>query len=435
MTTDEMAETLTELTACAARLAELRLRVLTTAERSTLAADAGQANTAAWLANATRVTRGEAHRDVDLALALDRPVLEPTRAALAAGEIGVDQARVIVHAVEDLDAVAALPEAREAAEAAEAAAAAATDQADSADQPSVAADCPDEPSLDEISDEDRTKAQAHLLDLASVLDARRLRTAGRRVFEVLAPEQADAREGVLLGGEERAARAGSVFGMRNNGEGSWSGWFRLPEVQALMLAKAVQAFAAPRRTSPDAWVDAQGKRVPYRTQLGQAFGELVEHLPTDRLPQHGGVNAQCVVTMEMDTLRDGLKAASLDGVDAAGGAKLSPGQTRRLACTAGLVPAVLGGRSAVLDLGVTVRFFNAAQRTAMGIRDKGCTAVGCDRPAAWCEAHHDPPMSEGGRTDLAKGRLLCPRHHHMAHDAGYAMRPQPDGKVSFHRQT
>ncbi len=71
----------------------------------------------------------------------------------------------------------------------------------------------------------------------------------------------------------------------------------------------------------------------------------------------------------------------------------------------------------------------------MGIRDKGCTAVGCDRPPAWCHVHHDDWWSEGGGTSVEKGRLLCPHHHHLAHDTRYDMHRLPDGKVSFHKRT
>jgi hypothetical protein len=72
----------------------------------------------------------------------------------------------------------------------------------------------------------------------------------------------------------------------------------------------------------------------------------------------------------------------------------------------------------------------------MGLRDRHCTADGCDIPAAWCEAHHHKqPWSKGGRTDLADGKLLCPFHHHRAHDPGWITSHQPNGSTSFHRRT
>ena len=283
---------------------------------------------------------------------------------------------------------------------------------------------------DEVTDEQREHAQRHLIALAQEHDAKRLRILGRRVYEVLAPETADQREGETLEREERRARQRCAFSMRDDGDGTVSGWFRLPTLQAEMLGKAVQAFAAPRRTDPSAWLDEDGKRVPYRVLLGQAFAELVEHLPTHGLPQAGGVAASVVVTVPLDTLLNRAGAAALDT-----GGRISAGEVRRLACNSGIIPAVLGSGSMPLDLGRTTRLHTSGQRTAMALRDRGCTARGCDRPAAWCEAHHEHPWSEGGGTSVREGRLLCPRHHHMAHDSAYDMRRLPDGKLRFARRT
>lgn len=88
----------------------------------------------------------------------------------------------------------------------------------------------------------------------------------------------------------------------------------------------------------------------------------------------------------------------------------------------------------VLDLGRTKRFHAKAQRLAMGLRDGGCTAEGCDWPPGLCHAHHDDPWSRGGHTNTKKGRLLCPRHHARAHDAAYVTTYLPGGKVAFTRR-
>jgi len=71
----------------------------------------------------------------------------------------------------------------------------------------------------------------------------------------------------------------------------------------------------------------------------------------------------------------------------------------------------------------------------MGLRDRGCTTTGCDRPPAICQAHHDRPWSRGGPTNLATGRLLCQRHHTLAHDHRYQTKPAKNGKVTFTRRT
>ncbi|MDX6360968.1 MAG: hypothetical protein QOH37_4022 [Nocardioidaceae bacterium] len=98
---------------------------------------------------------------------------------------------------------------------------------------------------------------------------------------------------------------------------------------------------------------------------------------------------------------------------------------------------VLGGAGETLDLGRARRLFSPAQRKAMAIRDRCCRAEGCDIPAAWCEkAHHaHKPWSQGGRTDLAHGLLLCSIHPHRAHDDRYDDRRLPTGDVRFTRRT
>ena len=73
--------------------------------------------------------------------------------------------------------------------------------------------------------------------------------------------------------------------MCDNGDGTWSGSFRIPDLHAAMLRKAVQAFAAPRRRHLG---DGTGDpAAPVRTltdPLGLGFVELIERFPADRLP-------------------------------------------------------------------------------------------------------------------------------------------------------
>ncbi len=99
--------------------------------------------------------------------------------------------------------------------------------------------------------------------------------------------------------------------------------------------------------------------------------------------------------MELETLLGGLKAASVDT-----GGRLTAGAARRLACEAGIIPAVLDGSSRVLDLGRKRRFHNEAQRLALAITQKHCQHPTCDVPAWLCHVHHKNPWSRGGKTNL-----------------------------------
>ncbi len=125
-----------------------------------------------------------------------------------------------------------------------------------------------------------------------------------------------------------------------------------------------------------------------------------------------------VVTIDNEALRTGVGAGSLST-----GTRISAGQARRWACSAGILPAVLDGASTVLDLGRSSRLFSIKQRIALGIAQGGCCWAGCERPPGWCEAHHGRcPWDDGGLTDLADGILLCAYHHRLAHAGDWIVR-------------
>ncbi|MGL4178702.1 MAG: HNH endonuclease signature motif containing protein, partial [Dermatophilaceae bacterium] len=96
-------------------------------------------------------------------------------------------------------------------------------------------------------------------------------------------------------------------------------------------------------------------------------------------------------------------------------AVLGPGQLRRIACDAALIPYVLGSRGEVVDQGMTVRLFTRAQRRRLWLRDGGCTYPGCTAPGAWCRAHHVRHWADSGPTDIDNAALLCERHHTLVH--------------------
>ncbi len=267
---------------------------------------------------------------------------------------------------------------------------------------------------DELADDElRRQAQDTLLSYAAEHDAKALRILGKRILEVVAPEIGEAHEARVLEQEEREAEAAAVFRMTDDGHGKAHGRFTIPSAQAAMLRKALLAKAAPKhRAHADGQAPEPGRPSPHR--LGQAFCEYVAGYPAEKLPHSGGVSATVVVTMTVDTLMGGLKAAQLDT-----GHRISSGQARKLACQAGIIPAVLGSQSQVLDLGRKTRFHTEPQRIALAIEQGGCTAEGCEWPPGMCHAHHDQPFSAGGDTSVKNGRLLCPRHHARAHDPTY----------------
>ena len=357
---------------------------------------------AAWCRRETRIDRGVARRDLALARSLDRrwTVLA---AAHAGGDVSTAQADVIARALDDLP--------------------------------------------DKIDPDVVAKAERVLIEHAATFAPRELRNLGRRILDVVAPEVGEDQERRKLEDEERKARRTTTLTTRVNGDGTTTIRIRVPDggrgpVDDLPVRVDQPTPHRPReRRRPDGTDGTDGARrgtatgggagsTPYPTRLGQAFCSLLEHLDPARMPKHGGTATSVVVTMDFETLKSGLGTATTDT-----GLVISASEARRLACTGHVIPAVLGGKSEVLDLGRGRRLYEAAQRRAMAIRDKHCRASGCDIPAAWCEAHHLVPWSKGGKTDLADGVLLCSHHHHRAHDDRYLHDRLPNGDIRFARRT
>jgi HNH endonuclease len=105
--------------------------------------------------------------------------------------------------------------------------------------------------------------------------------------------------------------------------------------------------------------------------------------------------------------------------------------TARLAAAVAVLPPTLGGApTQPLEVGRTSRVVQAAQRTALAVHDGGCVFPGCERPLAWCEAHHLRHWLHGGPTDLANLALLCRAHHRAVHEGGWRLRRHPDGRLT-----
>lgn len=376
-------DTATEATS---RMTALQCRAVAEADRRRLGDAVGARHTHQWWARRSRLTRAEAGRLTRLGIALDSPEHGEVARQLTDGTLRVEQARVIV------EAVGALPS--------------------------------------HVDDDVRAQAEHALLELARQHNARDLKQLGKRILDTVAPEVGESHEAKVLEDEERRAAESADFTMVDDGEGRCLGRFTVPSHVGAILRRALHALANPARHSETDLRDASGEWKPSRRRMGEAFIEYVERYPVDAMPQTAGVNATVVVTMTLQDLLGEHAATLLDD-----GSRMSAGQARRLACEAGIIPVVLGARSEPLDLGRVRRLFSKAQRIVLGLRDGGCTAKGCETTASGCHAHHDDPWSRGGLTDLTNGRLLCPRHHRLAHDSRYAMTVHADNKVSFVMRT
>ncbi|WP_345507136.1 HNH endonuclease signature motif containing protein, partial [Terrabacter aeriphilus] len=196
-----------------------------------------------------------------------------------------------------------------------------------------------------------------------------------------------------------------------------------PEAAAILHA-AIDPLSAPApttdehgHTEPDERTAAH-RRLDALTTIVQRGVAAADGVPvTDK--------AKVVVILDYETLTGQAAGAARTLT----GQVLSAGVARRLACDAGIIPAVLGGESHPLDLGRTRRLFTPTQRLALALRDKGCTYPGCSVPATWCDAHHVTHWAHEGATTTDNGALLCARHHTTVHELDLDATITPRGVV------
>ncbi len=344
LTDEALTDRISATLAVSAGVDELLARLVGSALERELARLAGASSPTTWLASTHGLSRGAAAGIVARAKAVNDGV-DTTRQAWAAGQLSTEQAVLIAETVTGLTGTVDLAA--------------------------------------------RDHAEIYLIDQAPRFSYPELRHLANHVIEVVDPDGADTKLAALLAAEEARALQETTFSARKgfDGIGRFSG--KLPNQALDMLTTALDALAAPRRTPTNPpgtglaetvhgpgtsdLLDADGVHcdteigtLTYGQRRGRAFLELIEHLPVDKLPQHGVANAQIVVTIDAATLATGIGEATLDT-----GAVISAGQARRLACNAGLLPVVLDGPSKILDLGMSQRLFDRHQRIALAVRDKG----------------------------------------------------------------
>jgi hypothetical protein len=342
-------------------------------------------DTKSWVASAGR-NRGREWGGLWLANLLETKYLH-TRAALAQGRISEEHAAVIVRAGEKV------PES--------------------------------------VSVGDLAACEERLVEKAVRMAPDRLRRAARRLLEPLSRILADEHETTVLREQERQAERETCLWLGDNGDGTWTGRFTIPELHGHLLKNVLEKLSGPRRYArdksgapvEDPTLPGQGAQLSFVEAMGAAFIELLEHLPETGHTRSG---IALVVHVEEGRLRDGIGAATLET-----GATISVPEVRRLACEAGIIPLVLGGDSLPLDLGRSRRLFTKAQAVALSASHETCAAQGCDRPFAWTELHHRVPWEEGGPTDIANAAPLCGYHHRRVHDQVYEHEWLPDGSVRF----
>jgi 5-methylcytosine-specific restriction protein A len=174
----------------------------------------------------------------------------------------------------------------------------------------------------------------------------------------------------------------------------------------------VSAVFAARQDAPDPDAPDADRRTVAMIQADALALFCAHVLGCDsRVPLAG---ATMIVRLSLDNLRTGTGTATVDGLDT----PVSVGAARRMAAGGGIIPWVFGSRSEILDWGREKRLFTRAQRLALAERDGGCAM--CGLPPGMTKAHHIAWWDrDHGPTDLSNGVLLCESCHHRIHDNGW----------------
>ncbi|MGH2557072.1 MAG: DUF222 domain-containing protein [Actinomycetota bacterium] len=165
-----------------------------------------------------------------------------------------------------------------------------------------------------------------------------------------------------------------------------------------------------------------------------ALGEICRQwLDFADRPTIAGERPHVTVTVDLEALEGRSGVSEFDHTG-----PILPEVARRIACDASIARVITRGRSEPLDVGRRTPVVPAPLRRAVVVRDRHCRFPCCDRPQAWCDAHHLIHWADGGPTALSNLVLLCRRHHTMVHQpegfwaelvAGRPVFRRPDGSI------
>jgi hypothetical protein len=273
----------------------------------------------------------------------------------------------------------------------------------------------------------RREAEDLILTAAEHLTPEKLRTMSEKLTGQVAPQLTETAEQRAERLEARDARARARrclrFGPETDGSIDFSG--SLPVVDGRQLQQLVQ------RTADRAY---------------RAAKDSHNHLGLSETPQQRLADALVVVTKAVGAVADGASAGASEGatdlplpcssaqlvvvvphhelLDRAkgrgllmDGTSVSPGELRRMACSADIIPVILDGGSKVIDVGRAHRLAPPPLRMAIGLRDGGCAFPGCSVPIWHCDVHHIVPWQQGGQTTLGNTVALCRTHHGLLEPA------------------
>ncbi|MCW2548246.1 MAG: endonuclease, partial [Mycobacterium sp.] len=170
-------------------------------------------------------------------------------------------------------------------------------------------------------------------------------------------------------------RQSQTLSLSQTMDGRWrlDGW--LDSEAGMYVSAAIAAFT---RTTP---LDVEGGLDPIGLRRAEALVRIAKMATAHAESCNGQSSGRhtVVVTIPLAQLISGIGTATVQG-----GGTITAAAARRLACDAANIPAVLNSASEIVDFGRTRRLVTPGQRRLLDLRDGGCLAPGCDRPAADC---------------------------------------------------
>ncbi|WP_019180705.1 HNH endonuclease signature motif containing protein [Microbacterium yannicii] len=273
-------------------------------------------------------------------------------------------------------------------------------------------------------------AASQLIDEAAQRTVEELASAARTIRDLLDPQGAELRF------EQRFdARS---FRRWTDRDGIRHGSFTFEDEGGAWIESIIDTALRPRRggprfVDPDEKARAEELATDPRTNDQLAYDLMLDVLRAGALAdadavfgtRQAGIRIVATVDTHADALAGRPAVALLEDTDTTVPGWLVAQHT----CDTGTITCSVDSHGNPLDLGREARLYSARQRLTLAIRDGGCRWRDCDRPASYCEAHHIDPYSEGGRTDVDRGILLCRWHHMQLHHGGW--RITRDGKGDF----
>jgi hypothetical protein len=254
-----------------------------------------------------------------------------------------------------------------------------------------------------LTDPDLISAlEAYLADLATDHTPKELAAAAEELLANATPEQ--------TADETASKRSAQQLSLSQTLDGMWrlDGW--LDAEAGLIVSTAITAFLRKRDRNGNPLEQTIGRR--RADALTDVCRQAIAH-NTSCQHKAAPAGATIVVGLSYEGLAAGLGTATTPN-----GSPLSAATVRRMACDAGIIPAVMGADSEILDYGRETRTAPPKLKKVLAVRDGGCIWPDCDLPPSFCEAHHRDQWLHGGPTSDLNNDLLCVFHHHYVHERG-----------------